>query len=127
MRTMAIPMRRALTLAIVLFWLVMVGLLVHKQAPPPSAPQAPLAAGTAPERDEWFGVERDGKRVGRAHRASARTATGLRFTLASPATAFSATGTSDGRRLTVTYGADGRRSEATILLTEPVYLPVTLP
>src|SRR5438132_8655821 len=38
----------------------------------------------------------------------------VRFTLASPATAFSATGTSDGRRLTVTYGADGQRSEATI-------------
>src|SRR3989442_2020582 len=163
MRTMALAMRPALPPAIVLFWLVMVGLLVHKQAPPQSAPQAPLAAGTTPERDEWFGVERDGKRVGRAHRASARTATGLRFTedllvslimlgvpqtvrtsldaetddrfalrrvrftLASPATAFSATGTSDGRRLTVTYGADGRRSEATILLTEPVYLPVTLP
>src|SRR3989442_1538119 len=162
MRTMALAMRHALTPAVVLFWLVMVGLLVHKQAPPPSAPEAPLAAGTTPERDEWFGVERDGKRVGRAHRASARTATGLRFTedllvslimlgvpqtvrtsldaetddrfalrrvrftLASPATAFSATGTSDGRRLTVTYGADGRRSEATILLTEPVYLPVTL-
>ncbi len=159
---MALAMRHALTPAIVLFWLVMVGLLVHKQAPPPSAPQAPLAAGTTPERDEWFGIERDGKRVGRAHRASARTATGLRFTedllvslimlgvpqtvrtsldaetddrfalrrvrftLASPATAFSATGTSDGRRLTVTYGADGRSSEATILLTEPVYLPVTL-
>src|SRR5438093_1049412 len=162
MRTMALPMRRALTPAIVLFWLVMVGLLVHEQAPPPSAPQAPLAAGTTPERDEWFGVERDGKRVGRAHRASAHTATGLRFTedllvslvmlgvpqtvrtsldaetddrfalrrvrftLASPATAFSATGTSDGRRLTVTYGADGRSSQATILLTEPIYLPVTL-
>src|SRR6266581_1717075 len=162
MRTMAILMRRALTPAIVLFWLVMVGLLVHKQAPPPSAPQAPFAAGTTPERDEWFGVERDGKRVGRAHRASAHTATGLRFTedllvslvmlgvpqtvrtsldaetddrfalrrvrftLASPATAFSATGTSDGRRLTVTYGADGRSSQATILLTEPIYLPVTL-
>src|SRR5207249_4281424 len=47
-------------------------------------------------------------------------------TLVSPATAFSATGTSDGRRLTVTYGADGRRSEATIPLTEPIYLPVTL-
>src|SRR3989454_203232 len=162
MRTMALAMRHALTPAIVLFWLVMVGLLVHKQAPPQSAPQAPLAAGTTPERDEWFGVERDGKRVGRAHRASARTATGLRFTedllvslimlgvpqtvrtsldaetddrfalrrvrftLASPATAFSATGTSDGRRLTVTYGADGRSSEATILLTEPVSLPVRL-
>src|SRR2546426_204084 len=162
MRTMALPMRRALTPAIVLFWLVMVGLLVHEQAPPPSVPQAPLATGTTPERDEWFGVERDGKRVGRAHRASARTATGLRFTedllvslvmlgvpqtvrtsldaetddrfalrrvrftLASPATAFSATGTSDGRRLTVTYGAEGRSSEATILLKEPVYLPVTL-
>src|SRR5438128_5344167 len=141
MRTLAIPMRRALTLAIVLFWLVMVGLLVHKQAPPPRAPQALLAAGTTPERDEWFGVERDGKRVGRAHRARARTATGLRFTedllvslimlgvpqtvrtsldaetddrfalrrvrftLASPAPAFSATGTSDGRRPHVTYGA----------------------
>src|SRR5437870_10952328 len=137
MRTLAITMRRALTLAIVLFWLVMVGLLVHKQGPSPSAPEAPLVAGATPERDEWFGVERDGKRVGRAHRASARTASGLRFTedllvslvmlgapqtvrtsldaetddhlalrrvrftLVSPATAFSATGTSDGRRLTV--------------------------
>src|SRR5205823_8329332 len=50
----------------------------------------------------------------------------VRFTLAPPATAFSATGTSDGRRLTVTYGADGRSSQATILLTEPIYLPVTL-
>src|SRR5438552_1535769 len=80
MRTMALAMRHALTPAVVLFWLVMVGLLVHKQAPPPSAPEAPLAAGTTPERDEWFGVERDGKRVGRAHRASARTVTGLRFT-----------------------------------------------
>ena len=40
-------MRRALTPAIVLFWLVMVGLLVHEQAPPPSAPQAPLATGTS--------------------------------------------------------------------------------
>src|SRR5438876_12247313 len=162
MRTLAIPMRRALTLAIVLFWLVMLGLLVHQQARPPGAPRAPLAAGAAPERDEWFGVERDGKRVGRAHRVSARTASGLRFTedllvslvmlgapqtvrtsldaetddrlalrrvrftLVSPATAFSATGTSDGRRLTVVYGADGRSSEATIPLTEPIYLPVTL-
>src|SRR2546426_923208 len=162
MRTMALPMRRALTPAIVLFWLVMVGLLVHEQAPPPSAPQAPLAAGTTPGRAAWCGVERDGKRVGPAPRARAPTATGLRFTedllvslimlgvpqtvrtsldaetddrfalrrvrftLASPATAFSATGTSDGRRLTVTYGAAGRSSEATILLTEPVYLPVTL-
>src|SRR2546422_8838963 len=71
MRTMALAMRHALTPAVVLFWLVMVGLPVHKQAPPPSAPQALLAAGTTPERDEWFGVERDGKRVGRAHRARA--------------------------------------------------------
>src|SRR5436309_11213098 len=162
MRPMALSMRHALTPAIVLFWLVMVGLLVHKQAPPPSAPQAPLAAGTTPERDEWFGVERDGKRVGRAHRASARTATGLRFTedllvslvmlgvpqtvrtsldaetddrlalrrvrftLASPATTFSSTRTTAGRRLTVTYAADGRRSEAPTLLTPPLYLPVTL-
>ena len=159
---MAIAMRRALTLAIVLFWLVMVGLLVRRQAPSPSPPPAPLGTGGTPERDEWFSVERDGKRVGRAHRASARTATGLRFTedllvslvmlgvpqtvrtsldaetddrfalrrvrftLASPATAFSATGTSDGHRLTVTYGADGRSSEATVPLAEPVYLPVTL-
>src|SRR6266404_1581019 len=155
MRTMAIPVRRARNLAIVLFWLVMVGLLVRRQTPPPNArgaPNAPLAAGAAPERDEWFGVERDGKRVGRAHRETARTANGLRFredllvslvmlgspqtvrtsletetderfelrrvrfTLASPAATFSATGTSDGRRLTVTYGADGRSTEAAIPL-----------
>src|SRR5437867_3009668 len=71
MRTMALPMRRALTPAIVLFWLVMVCLLVHEQAPPSSA-------------------------------------------------------TSDGRRLTVTYGAHGGSSQASILLTQPIYRPATL-
>jgi transglutaminase superfamily protein len=159
---MAISVRRARNLATVLFWLVMMGLLVRRQIAPPSAPEPPPAAAGAPERDEWFGVERDGRRVGRAHRETARTATGfrfhedmlvslvmlgapqtvrtsletetderfelrrVRFTLASPATTFSATGTSDGRRLTVTYGAGGRTSEAAIPLAEPIYLPVTL-
>ena len=163
MRTMAIAMRRAFTLAIVLFWLVMLGLLVRRQAPPPGAAETSLAAaGAAPERDEWFAVQRDGKRVGRAHRVTARSATGVRFTedvlvslvmlgvpqtvrtsleadtddrftlrrvrftLASPAAVFSASGTSDGRRLAVSYGSDGRSTEASIPLGEPIYLPVTL-
>ena len=156
-------MRRVLTLAIVLFWLVMVGLLVQKQAPPPGAPDVlPPSAGAATERDEWFGVERDGSRVGRSHRVTTRSASGqrvtedllvsltmlgvpqmvrtsleaetderfalrrFRFTLVSPATTFSAAGTTDGRRLAVTYGPEGRRQQATIPLAEPIYLPVTL-
>ncbi len=80
MRTKTPPMRRALTLAIVLVWLGLLGLLARRQVGSPAALETPLAAAaTAPERDEWFGVHRDGKRVGRAHRVSARTPTGLRF------------------------------------------------
>jgi hypothetical protein len=73
-------MRRLLTPFVVLVWLLMVGLLVRKQAPPPAAPDAPPAAEEAPERDEWFAVARDGKRVGRAHRVASRSAGGQRFT-----------------------------------------------
>jgi Transglutaminase-like superfamily len=154
--------RRLLTLAIVLSWLVMMGLLVHKQAPPPSVLDAALPPAGLIERDEWFGVRRDGMRVGRAHRVTTRTASGqrftedllvslvmlgepqivrtsldaetderfalrgFRFTLVSPATAFSATGASDGKRLAVTYGAEGKTRETTIPIGEPIYLPVTL-
>ena len=41
---LATPVRRLLTLATVLSWLVMMGLLVHKQAPPPSVMDAALPA-----------------------------------------------------------------------------------
>ena len=71
---LATPVRRLLTLATVLSWLVMMGLLVHKQAPPPSVMDAALPAAGLIERDDWFGVLRDGKRVGRTHRVTTRMA-----------------------------------------------------
>ena len=52
----------------------MMGLLVHKQAPPPSVMDAALPAAGLIERDDWFGVLRDGKRVGRTHRVTTRMA-----------------------------------------------------
>jgi hypothetical protein len=50
----------------------------------------------------------------------------FRFTLISPATVFSATGTSDGERLAVTYGDQGERAQLSVPLTGPIYLPSTL-
>ncbi|HJQ83337.1 MAG TPA: transglutaminase-like domain-containing protein [Candidatus Binatia bacterium] len=157
-------MRRVLDVLVVVCWLVLVGRLAQRLSPgghvPP--PAAAVAEGEDVERDEWFGVERDGKRVGRAHRVTARTADGLRFTedllvslvmlgtpqtvrtsleaetdarfalrrvrftLASPVATFSASGTSDGSRLAVVYGPEGRQEETSIPLREPIYLPVTL-
>jgi len=73
--------RRVLTSAIVLFWLAMVGLLLEKQTPPRGAPQSPPAAArAATDHDEWFRVERDGRRVGRSHRVTTGTGSGQRVT-----------------------------------------------
>ena len=155
-------MRRVLTLAIVASWVMMVALLIHRQAAPPAASLAELPDAATAERDEWFGVYRDGQKLGHAHRVTARTATGyafyedsvlalamlgvpqtlrtslaaetdggfalrrFRFTLISPAAVFSASGASDGERLTVTYGAEGQRAELAVPLAEPIYLPSTL-
>ena len=155
-------MRRALTFALVASWVVMVALLVRKQAPAPSSGAAALPAAAIDERDEWFGVYHSGEKVGHAHRVTARTADGyafyedsvvalamlgtpqtlrtalaaetdrdyalrrFRFTLISPATVFSATGTSDDHVLAVRYGARGQEADLRLPLTEPIYLPSTL-
>jgi hypothetical protein len=50
----------------------------------------------------------------------------FRFTLISPAAVFSATGTTDGEHLSVTYGAEGERERLSIPVTGPIYLPSTL-
>ena len=75
-------MRRLLTLAVVGSWLVMLALLVERQAPPPRIPASPLpaAAGAPGDREEWFTVQRDGQRVGWAHRVTGPSETGVRMT-----------------------------------------------
>jgi hypothetical protein len=138
-------------------------LLVEKQARPPVADLGALPAASAADQDEWFTVERDGQKVGHAHRVTSRTPNGgqvfyedmvmalamldtpqtlrtalmaetdgqyalrrFRFTLASPATVFTASGTTDGKRLAVTYGPQGHTADLAVPLSEPIYLPSTL-
>jgi hypothetical protein len=48
------------------------------------------------------------------------------FTLVSPATTFSAAGTSDDHVLAVRYGPRGQTADLRLPLTEPIYLPSTL-
>jgi hypothetical protein len=48
------------------------------------------------------------------------------FTLVSPAATFTATGRSDGRRLEVSYGVDGRTDSLVVPLDEPIRLPGAL-
>jgi hypothetical protein len=51
----------------------------------------------------------------------------LRFSLVSPAATFSASGESDGRRLTLRYGTGGTAAQETVLsLDAPIQLPATL-
>src|SRR5438132_1583445 len=159
-------MRRALTVALVAAWAVMVGLLLRKQTAAPASDAAALLAAApasaSDERDEWFGVYHGAEKVGHAHRVTARTADGyafyedsvvalamlgtpqtlrtalaaetdgdyalrrFRFTLVSPATIFSATGTSDDHVLSVRYGPQGQTSDLRLPLAAPIYLPSTL-
>ncbi len=159
-------MKRALTLALVASWAVMVGLLVRKQAAPPASDAATLLASSSRTgvdgRNEWFGVYHGAEKVGHAHRMTARTGDGygfyedsvvalallgtpqtlrtalaaetdgdyalrsFRFTLVSPATTFSVTGTSDDHVLSVRYGPQGQTADLRLPLTTPIYLPSTL-
>ena len=57
-------MKRVLTLGIVASWLVLVVLLVRKQAPPESLPSPPLPLTGVTARDEWFGVYKADRRSG---------------------------------------------------------------
>lgn len=72
-------MRRLVSAAIVVSWIALTLLLVRKQVPPPAAALAPVAADAATERDEWFGVYQQGRKIGHAHRVLARTHDGYQM------------------------------------------------
>lgn len=75
-----------MTVAVFAVWIGMVVVLVRRQAPPASTPlselaelPAPSAAGTADEREEWFGIRRGDHKVGWARRTTERVDDGWRF------------------------------------------------
>ncbi len=163
-------MKHALSVAVVVTWIGMATLLVHKQTPPPAIDVASLPPIDAPDAprsreastDEWFGVYQGEHKIGHTHRVATRSATGwtfrdesslsiamlgtpqplttalaaetddafalrtFTFTLASPAATFTASGTSDGRRLEVGYGVGGRTDALVVPLEEPIRLPGAL-
>ena len=73
-------MKHPLTIVVFAWWLVMVALLVRKQAPPPTTDVAslPAADATVGSQDEWFGVYQGQRKIGWAHRATTPTPTGYR-------------------------------------------------
>ena len=155
-------MRRALTLGIVASWLVLVAVLVRKQAPSEPLPSTPLPLTGVTARDEWFGIYKDGRKIGHAHRVVATRSGGYEFsedsevalamlgvpqtlrsalraetddgfalrtfsyTLVTPATTFTASGTSDDHTLRARYGPKGQEADLVLPLTEPIALPSTL-
>jgi len=155
-------MRRVLTLGIVASWVVLLALLVRKQAPSELAASTPLPTTAIVARDEWFGVYKDDRKIGHAHRVvtpreggyafseestvklamlgtvqtlrsslSAETDARFalrkfRFVLETPATTFTADGTSDDRTLRARYGPRGQQADLVLPLSEPIALPSTL-
>jgi hypothetical protein len=162
--------RNALTAAVLALWAGMLIEVARRQraaAPGEAIPleeAAPADDGRpAVERDEWFDVRHEGRKVGWAHRVlerdgesgwrmredssfslamlgapqtvrssiKARTDGGFalrefEFGIVSPAMRFRASGDTDGKRLRVTYGPEGRESSTDFELAEPIHLPATL-
>ena len=141
--------------------MVLIATLVRKHAAPdPSTTTPPLLTDLA-ARDEWFGLYKEGRKIGWAHRAVAHRHGGYVFredshvtlamlgtrqtlqstltaetddafalrtfdyTLMTPATTFTASGTSDDRTLRGRYGPKGHESDIVLPLTEPIALPST--
>jgi len=73
-------MRRAVIFVIVASWLGLLAVLVRKQIPPEPLPATPLPDTGIAARDEWFGVYKDGHKIGHAHRVVAETTRGWVFT-----------------------------------------------
>jgi len=77
-------MRRALSIGIVAFWLILLGMLVRRTWRPPAAtpgsdePLADAAQGPA-ESDEWMGVFHGAEKVGYTHQAMSATGEGFSF------------------------------------------------
>jgi hypothetical protein len=72
-------MRRLLTLGIVASWLLLVAVLVRKHTPSEPVPSTPLPLAGVTARDEWFGVYKDGRKIGHAHRMVATIEGGYAF------------------------------------------------
>ncbi len=78
-------MKHVLTITVLVAWLGMMALLVHKQTPSPSSDLATLppiaepADGAGAPREEWFGVYQADRKIGHTRRVTTRTATGWRF------------------------------------------------
>ena len=79
-------MRRVVTLAVVASWLLLVGMLVRKQTAPDPAAHTPPPLTDLAARDEWFGLYKDGRKIGHAHRVVARGPEGYTFTESSVVT-----------------------------------------
>jgi transglutaminase-like putative cysteine protease len=73
-------MRRLFTLAVVAAWLVLIATLVRKHASSEPAPPTPPPLTDLSARDEWFGVYKDGRKIGHAHRVVAQLSGGYAFT-----------------------------------------------
>ena len=57
----------------------MAALLVQRHARPAAEPLLLPTAAAFDERDEWFGVYAEGRKIGHAHRVTARTERGYAF------------------------------------------------
>jgi len=73
-------MKRFLGLAVVLFWLVMIGLLFRRTLPQSRpVPPPPLPAGTSAAQEEWMGIYQQDQKVGYLQRQITPTDTGYRW------------------------------------------------
>ncbi len=73
-------MRRVFALAVAASWVLLMAALVRKQNAPAPASQTPPPLTDLAARDEWFGIYKDGRKIGHAHRVVARDDGGYTFT-----------------------------------------------
>ena len=120
-RTFVLQMRRLVTLAVVASWVVLIATLVRKQDSPAPAATTPPPLTDLAARDEWFGVYKDGRKIGHAHRVVEHTESGYRFTEES-VVALAMLGTA--QKLESTLGAT---TDEAFALRTFAYTLVTLP
>jgi transglutaminase superfamily protein len=72
-------MRRALSIAVVAFWLLMMGLLVRRVWQPVVAAPAPNQYALSAGEEEWMGVYHEGRKIGYTHHRLAPEGDGYVF------------------------------------------------
>ena len=78
-------MKRILSVGIVLFWLGMVGLLIHRTQAPEPAPQAPVSSSALQpaqplhNHEGWMGIYHQDKKIGYFHRRLSPLANGYQW------------------------------------------------